>query len=70
VADGAVRGGMPAAHIAVGDQAALIEALCRRLTNGSWVLLKGSRAMGMEKMIAGISARCGGSAAPTDGERR
>ncbi|MFH1980777.1 MAG: UDP-N-acetylmuramoyl-L-alanyl-D-glutamate--2,6-diaminopimelate ligase [Pseudomonadota bacterium] len=70
VADGAVAGGMPRGQIATGDQSDLLEALCRRLTRGSWVLLKGSRAMGMEKMIAGISDRCGAAMIPDDGERR
>lgn len=65
-ADGAAAGGMAAARIATGSQEQLLAVLSERLTAGGWVLLKGSRAMGMERMISGIADLCGGPV-PTSG---
>lgn len=70
VADGAIAAGMPKSRIVVGSRPDLLEALCRQAAPGCWILLKGSRAMGMERMIPGISDCCGGAAAQDNGERR
>ncbi len=68
VADGASAGGMPQKRIVTGDKPLLLETLLRQLTTGSWVLVKGSRAMGMEEMVTGISTHCGGVLPPETGE--
>jgi UDP-N-acetylmuramyl pentapeptide synthase len=70
VADGASAGGMSRERITTGDKPQLLETLLRQLTAGSWVLVKGSRAMGMEEMVAGITAHCGGAVPTKAGEGR
>jgi UDP-N-acetylmuramoyl-tripeptide--D-alanyl-D-alanine ligase len=52
VASGAAAAGMPAAEIATGSQAEIGEVLLQELKPGDWVLIKGSRAMGMEAIVA------------------
>ena len=51
VATGARRGGMAAADIVMGSQAEIQAALLLELKAGDWVLVKGSRAMGMEAIV-------------------
>jgi UDP-N-acetylmuramyl pentapeptide synthase len=53
VAEGARAEGMPAARIRVfATRELLEEQLARDVQEGDWVLVKGSRAMGMEKTVA------------------
>ncbi len=54
VAAGACAAGMPAAAVTTGTRAEILAALLAELTPGDWVLVKGSRAMGMEHVIRGI----------------
>ena len=52
VAAGAAEAGMSAADIVTGSQAEIGDALLAELKAGDWVLVKGSRAMGMEAIVA------------------
>jgi UDP-N-acetylmuramyl pentapeptide synthase len=51
VAAGARKAGMPPADIVTGSQADLGAVLRQELKAGDWVLVKGSRAMGMEAVV-------------------
>ena len=51
VAAGAGEGGMTPADIVTGSQAAVGAALLNELRAGDWVLVKGSRSMGMEAIV-------------------
>jgi len=51
VAAGARQGGMAAADIVIGSRAEVQAALLQELKAGDWVLVKGSRAMGMEAVV-------------------
>jgi UDP-N-acetylmuramoyl-tripeptide--D-alanyl-D-alanine ligase len=51
VAAGAREGGMTSADIATGSQADIGAILLQELKAGDWVLVKGSRAMGMESIV-------------------
>ena len=63
VAEGALAGGMPAARIRVfATRELLAEQLEQEIQEGDWVLVKGSRAMGMEKTISFLQQ-------PGDGSR-
>jgi UDP-N-acetylmuramyl pentapeptide synthase len=42
---------MAAADIVTGSQAAIGAALLKELVDGDWVLVKGSRSMGMEAIV-------------------
>ncbi len=63
VAQGAAGQGMDSGRIFVGDRQAICEHLKGSLRKGDWVLIKGSRAMGMEKIVRDITrwAECLGS---------
>jgi len=61
--EGAVESGMPPDRIMVGDIAEIGTALTQWLTPGDWVLVKGSRGMRMERVIAALQEWAGGSKA-------
>jgi UDP-N-acetylmuramoyl-tripeptide--D-alanyl-D-alanine ligase len=54
VAAGARQGGMAAADIVTGARADVQAALLLELRTGDWVLVKGSRAMGMEAIVRAL----------------
>jgi UDP-N-acetylmuramyl pentapeptide synthase len=56
LARGATTEGMNADRIVVGDKADIIKDIRRHLRPGDWVLIKGSRTMGMEQVVDGIMA--------------
>ncbi len=51
VADGALANGMSAKEVFIGSHSEIVEALSKELRPGDRVLVKGSRAMAMEKVI-------------------
>jgi UDP-N-acetylmuramoyl-tripeptide--D-alanyl-D-alanine ligase len=56
-AAGALAGGMAAGAVHVAPVEAVAEALGAMLQPGDWVLVKGSRAMGMERVVQALLAR-------------
>ncbi len=56
VARGAASRGMAAGRIFIGDRQSICEHLKRSLRKGDWVLIKGSRAMGMESIVCDITS--------------
>jgi UDP-N-acetylmuramoyl-tripeptide--D-alanyl-D-alanine ligase len=65
--EGAVEAGMPADRILVGGIAEISAALTQWLTPGDWVLVKGSRGMRMERVIAALQEWAGGSKVSAQG---
>jgi len=57
VAAGARQGGMAAADIVIGSRAEVQAALLQVLQAGDWLLVKGSRAMGMEAVVRAVRDR-------------
>jgi UDP-N-acetylmuramoyl-tripeptide--D-alanyl-D-alanine ligase len=55
VAQGAAECGMDTEHIFIGDREAISERLKGGINQGDWILVKGSRAMGMEKIVQDIA---------------
>ncbi len=55
VAKGAKEAGMPDSSIVIGDKPVLIGHLLEFLTSGDWVLVKGSRGMGMEEIVSALT---------------
>jgi UDP-N-acetylmuramyl pentapeptide synthase len=53
-------------RIITGGQGEIIEDFTSHLSPGDWVLVKGSRTMGMEKMVAGLVDWAGGPFHPAD----
>jgi UDP-N-acetylmuramoyl-tripeptide--D-alanyl-D-alanine ligase len=61
VSEGAREAGMAPDRILVGDITEISIALTQWLTPGDWVLVKGSRGMRMERVIAALQEWAGGS---------
>jgi UDP-N-acetylmuramoyl-tripeptide--D-alanyl-D-alanine ligase len=59
VAAGAREAGLPPDRIFTGTRQEIEADLGRRLQPGDWVLVKGSRGMAMEKVVAGLKDRAG-----------
>jgi UDP-N-acetylmuramyl pentapeptide synthase len=57
VAAGARQGGMAAADIVIGTRSEVQTALLQALKAGDWLLVKGSRAMGMEAVVRAVRDR-------------
>ncbi len=57
LADGAREQGMAAGDIFIGPHDDILAHLTAWLTPGDWVLIKGSRAMGMEKIVQELTVR-------------
>lgn len=55
VAEGAHQAGLAAAMILTGDKDAVTQALLEHLEGDCWVLVKGSRSMGMETIVAAVN---------------
>jgi len=54
LAEGAISAGMESKDIFLGSHEAILDDLRGRLTPGDWILVKGSRAMAMERVVEGI----------------
>jgi UDP-N-acetylmuramoyl-tripeptide--D-alanyl-D-alanine ligase len=54
VAEGAVAGGMSKKNIILGTKEEILSDLNNWLKSGDWVLVKGSRGMGMEQVVMGL----------------
>ena len=67
VIKGAREAGMAPDRIMAGDIAEISIALTQWLTPGDWVLVKGSRGMRMERVIAALQDWAGGSKETTEG---
>jgi UDP-N-acetylmuramoyl-tripeptide--D-alanyl-D-alanine ligase len=59
-AAGAMAAGMPTAAVMTGARDTIRDAVIAELRPGDWVLVKGSRAMGMEAIVQAIAARAEG----------
>ena len=65
--DGALEAGMPAERILAGEIDAISSVLTQWLTPGDWVLVKGSRGMRMERVIAALQKWAGQPKATAQG---
>jgi len=54
VASGAAGGGMKSKNIFTGSKKEIVDDLTERLRTNDWVLVKGSRGMGMEEIVEGL----------------
>jgi len=54
VASGAARGGMKSENIFTGSKKDILDDLTGRLRANDWILVKGSRGMGMEEIVEGL----------------
>lgn len=54
VAEGALQGDMDSRNIFTGSKVEILENLTESLYSGDWVLVKGSRKMGMENIVKGL----------------
>jgi UDP-N-acetylmuramoyl-tripeptide--D-alanyl-D-alanine ligase len=59
VTRGARAGGLQDERIFAGSREEILAALKKRLRPGDWVLVKGSRGMGMETIVQGLAAWTG-----------
>ncbi len=57
VARGAVENGMPATATVIGTHEDILREMAHGVRPGDWVLIKGSRAMGMERIVRGLQER-------------
>jgi len=69
VAGGAADSGMAADRIVIGNQDELLQALLKTLRPGAWVLVKGSRGMRMENVVAGLTRALSREIDPNGEER-
>jgi UDP-N-acetylmuramoyl-tripeptide--D-alanyl-D-alanine ligase len=61
LADGAIANGMPKENIFLGTKEEILSDLNSWLKAGDWVLVKGSRSMGMEQVVKGLKQSTGQS---------
>lgn len=61
LADGAIANGMPKENIFLGTKEEILSDLNNWLKAGDWVLVKGSRGMGMEQVVKGLKQSTGQS---------
>lgn len=61
VMEGAKAGGMATKNIFLGTKEEILSELKNQLRSGDWVLLKGSRGMGMEQIVEGLREQTGHS---------
>jgi UDP-N-acetylmuramyl pentapeptide synthase len=67
VKEGALEAFMTTEDVMVGSQADILADLKKRVVPGDWILVKGSRAAGMEKIVSDLVAWAGGE---KTGDRR
>jgi UDP-N-acetylmuramyl pentapeptide synthase len=56
IAEGAMANGMERRDIYVGSKTEILEDMIKWLLPGDWILVKGSRSMGMEKIVDGLKS--------------
>ncbi|MFH0728949.1 MAG: UDP-N-acetylmuramoyl-tripeptide--D-alanyl-D-alanine ligase [Pseudomonadota bacterium] len=66
VTEGARSGGMPPDRFVTGGQAEIFADFKQSLSPGDWVLVKGSRSMGMEKLVKELVDWAGGPVYPAE----
>jgi UDP-N-acetylmuramoyl-tripeptide--D-alanyl-D-alanine ligase len=66
VKDGARTGGMPPDRFVTGGQGEIFADFKQYLSPGDWVLVKGSRSMGMEKLVKELVDWAGGQVHPVE----
>jgi UDP-N-acetylmuramoyl-tripeptide--D-alanyl-D-alanine ligase len=69
VAAGAREKGMTVQQTVSGSREEILVEIKHRLSPGDWVLVKGSRAAGMEKIVSDLTAWAGGEKEKDEGSR-